>query len=265
MKKSLAISLLVLLLAQNGFAIMPVIDVKRIASMVAKWVGVDEFWDLYNKYFEGGDCVGGWLKVDDLIDKNLDWSYFGLYWTEAQKLFKDELKEGLEILINEALWKIDEEGIIFDVFVKLQNLEEEYWIGENKIDYGPVRQHNQQYRRLVDKLEKYSGEVTDSFKKYLVVLKDTKEFDKKLSKRVDQYFKDITGMSTLTEVVQENKLFSIITLIDYDTMALKEEMITLIRTRMENEALLDTIRVKSGQLKKEHRAKSVEAVKNVYQ
>lgn len=265
MKRGLAMVLLMFLVAQNGFAIMPVIDVKRIASMVAKWVGVDEFWDNYNKYFEGGDCIGGWLKVDDLIDKNLDWSYFGLFWTETQKLFKDELKEGLEILINEALWKIDEEGIIVEVFSKLQNLEDEYWIGENKIDYGPVRQHNKVYREHVDKLEKLNEEVTESFIKYLTVLKDTKEFDKKLSKKADQYFKDIENTSSLAHVVRENKLFSIIALIDYDTMALKEELITLIRTRMENEALLETIRIKTGQLKKEHRAKSVEAVKNVYQ
>jgi adenine-specific DNA methylase len=193
------------------------------------------------------------------MDKNLKTTYFGVSLGEVEVLFNKDLKEGLGLLFKKGALEDSVKGAISKVLKDLENIDKQYELGK-KSTSGNIRQINKRYDAHMKELEKYNKEITESYKKYLTVLKDTKDTNEVIAKKVDKYYEDVEKLSKEEKVLEENKLFTIISLIEYDTIMMKEEFITMIRTRLENKALLETLQIKTGQAKKALNLKDAKAL-----
>ncbi len=71
---------------------IPVFDLHRITALVAEHLPIKEWWDRYNREFEGGDGVRGLIKFDQLLLVNIWGSLEGLGPKRYRELFGEELK-----------------------------------------------------------------------------------------------------------------------------------------------------------------------------
>lgn len=106
MKKAVVVLLLLVLLPIKNYSIgIPTIDLKRLASLIAKHLPIKEWWDMYNKYFEGGDGFAGLIKFDQLLNVNIRGNLENIGPKMFEELFGEELAEFQNTFLNADYYK----------------------------------------------------------------------------------------------------------------------------------------------------------------
>lgn len=241
MKKAVAVVLLLVLLPLNDYSIgIPTVDLKRLASLIAKHLPIKEWWDKYNKFFEGGDGYPGLIKFDQLLNVNIRGNLENI----GPKLFDELFGEALSEFTNTFLSADYYKGLITEEFeTALQEATKKDY--ERDVMSATVRMRNKFYAnnpKLQAKMDKVLAQKKELYKKLVAMSRDI-EAREKIDQADSDRFKaicdniekadkgedDVFGILAFTPVGNQHELLIMLAALQNEEITANRGILELLR------------------------------------
>lgn len=247
MKKAVIALLLLVLLPIKNYSIgIPTVDIKRLASLIAKHLPIKQWWEWYNNNFEGGlrpdgKEYRGLIKFDQLLNVNIRGNLENIGPKMFEELFGDELAEFQNTFLNADYYK----SLITEEFKAALQLatKKDY---DQDVMSATVKMRNKYYAnnpKLQAKMDRVLEQKNEVYQKLIAMSQEIEARDKldqedndrfkAICDYIDQADKgedDPNGILIFTPVGNQHELVSIMAALQNEEIMVNRGILELLRS-----------------------------------